>query len=496
MVTLVLVIIPKGSPHQNKPGLGKLSNPAYDYCAGIMGYEYQVITLSDGAQTGTCKLPDDTICPDWDFYSGKCGAHYSWCEQQGYNQVTRADGEDPYSPEYAVCIDRKASEVGSVSSLSGLDAVAANGIVFSESIHTGEIEESPATLRSPQAPASFDWRSFAEQNWITSVKNQSTCGACWAFSTVGLTEAQHNILSRNPDLDLDLSEQYLVSDCFEGGNCIGGIEGPTLEYIRDFGIPDEACYPYTGVDSSCSARCSDYASRLKFLPNADMSSSYSSTDIKYILSKYGPVTIAFAAAGTNGGYFEDGSGIYRCTNDIGSGGAGGFNHSVLAVGYNDAGGYWIAKNSWGSSWNGDGFFKLGYNECNVENSQISWTESSLPITIDEFNYLPVIMLPIIPPGAFGKITPANGALEQPAELYLMDWSDSAGATSYDFCFDQTLDGACTGGWFPLGGSRSYINLGFFFPGYTYEWQIRANNSTGMATYADNGTVWSFTIADP
>jgi C1A family cysteine protease len=497
LLALVIVIIPGASPANNKAGLQKLSNPAYDYCSVVMGYEYQVITSPDGAQSGLCKLPDGSACSDWDFYSGKCGAHFSWCEQQGYQLVTRQDGKDPYSAEYAVCVDQQATEVGQVSSLSGLDELASNGIAYPEPGQKGEATEKPAINPGILVPASFDWRSFAEQNWITPVKNQLTCGACWAFSTVALAEAQQEIISKDPTLNLDLSEQYLVSDCYEYASCAGGIEGPALEYIRDFGIPDEACYPYRNADSTCSGRCPDYVSRLKKLPHADWSTSYGSSEIKYILSNYGPVTIAFAANGTNGGYFEGGTGsIYRCTNDIGSGGAGGFNHSVLAVGYDDAGGYWVAKNSWGSSWNGDGYLKIGYNECNVENSQISWTQSSLPITIDEFNYLPAIMKPVIAPGVFGKITPTNGASGQPPEVTL-EWGDSAGATSYDLCFDYNLhaDGICTD-WYTLGNTNSHFHMYYLSPDIIYEWQVRATNSTGAATYADNGTVWSFTVDNP
>jgi hypothetical protein len=37
------------------------------------------------------------------------------------------------------------------------------------------------------------------------------------------------------------------------------------------------------------------------------------------------------------------------------------------VGYNDAGSYWIVRNSWGSGWNGDGYYKVGYGECAIEN---------------------------------------------------------------------------------------------------------------------------------
>ena len=56
--------------------------------------------------------------------------------------------------------------------------------------------------------------------------------------------------------------------------------------------------------------------------------------------------------------------IYKCDVDSGA------NHGVIIAGYNDADGYWIVKNSWGSTWNGDGYFKVGYGECAVEQSAV------------------------------------------------------------------------------------------------------------------------------
>jgi hypothetical protein len=59
------------------------------------------------------------------------------------------------------------------------------------------------------------------------------------------------------------------------------------------------------------------------------------------------------------GYF-DSNGIYRCDlND------GRYNHEVVVVGYNDTGKYWIAKNSWGTGWNENGYFKVYYGNCSI-----------------------------------------------------------------------------------------------------------------------------------
>lgn len=63
------------------------------------------------------------------------------------------------------------------------------------------------TAVAPQAPAislMFDWRALGG---CTPIKNQGSCGSCWAFAAMGAVESMYLIRS---GVEMDLSEQWLA----------------------------------------------------------------------------------------------------------------------------------------------------------------------------------------------------------------------------------------------------------------------------------------------
>jgi putative hemolysin len=95
-----------------------ITNPAGAYCS-LLGYTPGTAETSAG-QASVCTLSDGTVCDAWEFLSGKCGQEYSYCARHGYGIQTVSEGGDPYSQEYAVCLDADGQQIGSVSELSGL----------------------------------------------------------------------------------------------------------------------------------------------------------------------------------------------------------------------------------------------------------------------------------------------------------------------------------------------------------------------------------------
>ncbi len=216
-------------------------------------------------------------------------------------------------------------------------------------------------------PTEFDWR-YHNGNWITPVKNQADCGSCWDFSAIAQVEAWWKIYHANLDSMIDLSEQFILS-CGNAGSCSGGSAALALEFVKNVGVPSEACLPYFATDTiPCGSACSNWADEAVTIPGwgwVTMDEAIIDNLKNAILIH--PVS-TYLTVFTDLFYYS--GGVYQYSwGDV----AGG--HLVLLVGWDDSEQSWIVKNSWGPNWGEAGYFRIRWGECFIGTwSPFIWNE--------------------------------------------------------------------------------------------------------------------------
>lgn len=206
-----------------------------------------------------------------------------------------------------------------------------------------------------ELPTNVDWR---EQGAVTNVKDQGSCGSCWAFGSI---EQIESYLAINGGDLLELSPQQLTScspnelQCGGTGGCAGSIASLAFTYAQLFGSALEADYPYlsgtTGQTLECVSPPPLPAATLRgyeVLPRNDYAA------VMDHVANVGPLTISVDAGpwGAYAGGVFDG-----CSYDESII----INHLVQLVGYGTTESgedYWLARNSWGTGWGEEGFMKL------------------------------------------------------------------------------------------------------------------------------------------
>ena len=219
---------------------------------------------------------------------------------------------------------------------------------------TGLDQTPPSGPQAPEPlvkflPQAVDWRNEGG-NFVTTPKEQGKCGSCWSFAMTGALESYVLRKRQEPGTDLDLSEQVYVS-CSSVGSCKGGVLFP-LFLVRE-GLPAESAYPYAAANGSCASAAPGWEKNTYKISGWGMVWP-SLSKIKAALAHYGPLPTSMQV-------YEDfmhyKSGVYT---HVGGKRVGG--HAVLLVGYNDQEEYFIVKNSWGTDWGEDGFFRIDYSQ--------------------------------------------------------------------------------------------------------------------------------------
>ena len=212
-------------------------------------------------------------------------------------------------------------------------------------------------------PDSFSWTDINGVDFTTPVRSQSPFHSCETFAFTAAVETMVQKEVGYP-FGCDLSEAHLYF--WSGGNLDwGSYPENDTNYLVEYGIPDEACWPYPKELKLWPKNTTspDWMNRTvkvtnwSYLPAGDINA------IKYALVNNGPVPVYFQVY-EDFKYYE--KGVYRHI-----WGKAFAIHLVCVMGFVDdpkifSGGYWIVKNSWGKRWGENGWFKIAYGECSIE----------------------------------------------------------------------------------------------------------------------------------
>lgn len=198
-------------------------------------------------------------------------------------------------------------------------------------------------------------------NYFPAIRDQSSCGACYAFATAD-TLAATKAITEGKQRPAAYSTQQLIDCSKEDNGCDGGWPSDTLDYIKKAGgIAKETDYRYRQRASTCQVN--SYFGRttsLERLRGPDYRVLRSESAFLQHISDTGPVIAAMHASSRfqfyKQGLFDDSS----CGRRM-------WNHAVVVAGYGTANGknYWLIRNSYGSSWGESGYMRMvrGSTQC-------------------------------------------------------------------------------------------------------------------------------------
>jgi len=272
------------------------------------------------------------------------------------------------------------------------------------------------SLSSGELPESVDWR---DEGAVTDVRDQSSCGSCWAFSAVESLESHHFLknkeqagLTEPPILSV---QQVLECDPHDDA-CYGGFPERAFQYIKEAGgIVAETDYPYTPThviclknqtfnltcpivdDPPCTFWCETHCKfdsqkqkhflsplsdkfdpeKVARLEGWDKIEQSEEEMMKYLVEK-GPISIAINADPLQ--FYS--KGVHNPPDWLCN--PSQLNHAVLLVGFGTDTvkpifgkekqiPYWLVRNSWGEKWGMKGYFKLfrGSGKCGVDQLPIA-----------------------------------------------------------------------------------------------------------------------------
>jgi len=247
-------------------------------------------------------------------------------------------------------------------------------------------------------PEHFDSREqWPECPSIKEVRDQGSCGSCWAFGAVEAMSDRYCVASKGKTI-VEISSEDLLTCCGMrcGFGCNGGFPGGAWKFWTRHGLVSgglygdtATCQPYEiqpcehhvkgdrpkcdeeGGTPKCERSCAGNSTisykKDKHFGLKSYSVPPSEKAIRLEIMQHGPVEAAFTVFSDFPTYK---SGVYQ---HVTGEELGGHAIKILGWGVEDGVKYWLVANSWNSDWGDKGFFKIlrGSDHCGIESEVVA-----------------------------------------------------------------------------------------------------------------------------